>query len=409
MGEAQPRLRPTFSTPGFEFELRGALGAAQYRLTDAGEVLSTAARIADGDFDSWFDEWTATAGRVSAIAEAAEAAGHRVSARDAWLRASQYNSMAFFYVLGTRDPSRGPASFRALRAAFDRAMALWPTPVAKVAIPYEGGTLPGYWLSPDTDPRPRPLVILNNGSDGPVAGMLRYGGIAAVERGWHALIFDGPGQGAALYDQGLPFRPDWEAVITPVVDFALARPGVDARRIALLGVSQGGYWVPRAAAFEHRLAAIVADPGVMRVWSSWYQNMTPEDLAALDTTPKAEYDAAAAAGLPHAPAAVRFELAKRGEPYRIPSLFDLLHEVRRYDLTGVAGQIRCPTLVTDPEGEAFWPGQPAELYAALTCEKTLMPFTAAEGADGHCEPLAPGLVCQRVFDWLEETLALRDQ
>ena len=71
--------------------------------------------------------------------------------------------------------------------------------------------------------------------------------------------------------------------------------------------------------------------------------------------------------------------------------------------------IRCPTLVADPEGEAFWPGQSQQLFDALTCPKTLMRFTAAEGADLHCEPLAPGLRNQRVFDWLEETLAARSQ
>ena len=224
----QPAIHPTFAYAGFEFALRGALGACAYRLAEPGEVLATAARVRDGDFDSWFDEWTGTAEGATAVATAA--AGHRTSAREAWLRASYYHAMAFFYVLGTRDPTRSLASFRAGRAAFDRAIDLWPTPVARVAIPYQGTTLPGYWFSPPGTNDRAPLVILNNGSDGQVVDMLRHGAIAAVERGWHALVFDGPGQCAALYEQGLPFRPDWEAVVTPVVDFALAaaastRPG----------------------------------------------------------------------------------------------------------------------------------------------------------------------------------------
>lgn len=405
---ADPRggIRPTFATPGFEFALRGALGAAQLRLTEAGEVLATAAGIADGNFDSWFDGWTATADRVGAIAEGAEAKGRRASARDAWLRASYYHATAFFYVLGTRDPSRSKASFRAARDAFDRAMALWPTPVAAVAIPYSGTTLPGYWFSPGAEAAdgPRPVIILNNGSDGQVVGMPRHGAVAAVERGWHALVFDGPGQGAAFYEQGLPFRPDWEAVISPVVDFVLAQPAVDASRVVLAGFSQGGYWAPRAAAFEHRLAALVADPGVMQVWTSWYDNLSPGVAEALATTPKAAFDAGVAEATATMPPSVRFDIAKRSEPYGTASLFEVLTQVRAYDLTGVAAGIRCPALVTDPEDEPFWPGQSAALHAALTCPKTLMPFTAAEGANGHCEPMAPGLLCQRMFDWLEETL-----
>jgi hypothetical protein len=111
-------------------------------------------------------------------------------------------------------------------------------------------------------------VVLNNGSDGPTSHMGLFGGWVALERGWHAMTFDGPGQQAALFLQGMPFRPDWEAVLTPVVDAMVARPDVDPGRLAVIGVSQAGYWVPRALAFEHRFAAAVADPGVVDVTSS---------------------------------------------------------------------------------------------------------------------------------------------
>lgn len=395
-----------FQHPGFDFEMCIALGSVAYGVAETGEVLATASGIADGDFDAWFDGWTATAQRVAGIAATAEAAGRRVSAREAWLRAAKYHAMAFFFVLGTRDPSRSLASFRAMRAAFDRAVALWPTPAAAVAIPYEGHVLKGYWFDPDADPRPRPLAILVNGSDGPVVDMIPMGVAAGMARGWRVLVFDGPGQGVALYEDGLVFRPDWEAVIGPALDFALARPGVDAERVALLGVSQAGYWVPRAAAFDARVKAIVADPGVMRVWSSWFDHLPPQMVGMFERGDRAAFDAWMAEGAKDTPAALRFEMEKRAEPYGLTELWDLLTEVRKYDLTGVAGLIRCPALVCDPEEEAFWPGQSAELFAALTCPKALAPFTAAEGEAGHCEPLAPALRNQRVFDWLEATLGL---
>jgi hypothetical protein len=400
-----PNLRRFFTDDAFDFELRLTLGASAFRCAEPGEALATAATIEDGDLDGWFDAWMATAGRVRAIAESAEAAGRRASARDAFLRAARYSGSAFFFVLGTRDPARSLPTWRWHRDAFERAMALWPTPARRVAIPYEGTTLDGWWLSGGEGSRP--LAILNNGSDGPISDMIVMGGAAAVERGWHALMFDGPGQGAALYLSGLPFRPDWEKVIAPVLDFALAQPGVDPARVALLGVSQAGYWVPRAAAFEPRLAAIVADPGVTRVWSSWFGNLPKEVTQLFGAGDKSAFDAAMAEGMRDLPPAVRFQLAKRREPYRLDSLFDLLTEVRRYDLAGVAERVRCPTLVLDPENEQFWPGQSHELFDMLTCPKTLMPFTAAEGADGHCEPLAAGLRNQRVFDWLEAAVGVR--
>jgi hypothetical protein len=70
----------------------------------------------------------------------------------------------------------------------------------------------------------------------------------------------------------------------------------------------------------------------------------------------------------------------------------------------VISRITCPMLITDPEGEQFWPGQSQRLYDALDCPKQLVRFTAAEGADSHCEPKAPTLRNQRVLDWLDETL-----
>jgi hypothetical protein len=350
----------------------------------------------------------ATGDRVRALAESESQQGHQVSARDAFLRAASYYGKAFYFVLGTRDPSRSMNTWETHRAAWDNAIDRWPTPVARVTIPYEDAALKGYLLSPDDKGTPRPLVIMNNGSDGPVNDMLVAGAIDAVSRGYHALIFDGPGQGEALYVQKLYFRPDWEQVITPVVDWASSRPEVDANRIAVIGVSQAGYWVPRAASREHRLAAIVADPGVTQVWTSWWDAMQlpAEMIQLLDGGQKDVFDQYMQAGMQQIPAVARFEYAKRSEPYGFSSTFDLLTAVKKYDLTEVSAEIACPTLITSPENEQFWPGQSQKLYDALTsAPRTLVPFTAAEGADMHCEPLAPQLRNQRIFDWLDGVLA----
>src|SRR5262249_50701851 len=84
-------------------------------------------------------------------------------------------------------------------------------------------------------------------------------------RGYHSLLFDGPGQGEMLIEHGLPLRPDWENVVRPVVDFAVTLPHVDPARIALSGWSLGGYFPPRAASGESRIAACIADPGLRSI------------------------------------------------------------------------------------------------------------------------------------------------
>jgi hypothetical protein len=97
-------------------------------------------------------------------------------------------------------------------------------------------------------------------------------------------------------------------------------------------------------------------------------------------------------------------LAFRMRPFGSSSPYEVFKAAQQYTLAGVAEKIRCPMLITDPEGETFWPGQSQRLYDALSCPKTLVRFTAAEGGDLHCEPKAPGLRAQRIFDWLDATL-----
>jgi hypothetical protein len=72
---------------------------------------------------------------------------------------------------------------------------------------------------------------------------------------------------------------------------------------------------------------------------------------------------------------------------------------------GVAEAISCPTLVCDAEDDLFFKGQPQQLYDHLTCRKTMMRFTIAEGAGAHCQVGAGRLAFARIFDWLDETLA----
>lgn len=249
----------------------------------------------------------------------------------------------------------------------------------------------------------RPLLIMNNGSDGGMTNVYTQGGAAALARGYDVLLFDGPGQGHALWHHHLFFRYDWEKVITPVVERVLTLPDIDPDRIAILGISQGGYWVPRALAFEKRIAAGIADPGVVNVASKWNENLPEEMMQLLRSGDKQAFDDFMKQALP---ADYEADLRFRMRPYGSPSYFDVFTAVQKYDLTSVAEQVRCPLLVTDPDHETFWPGH-ARLLADMVRSSTLMRFTKAEGADLHCEVKSMGLRDLHVFDWLDDKLGWR--
>ena len=391
-------MRRLFQDEDFDFATRNVLGGVFAGAADVGEVLSTVDRIHDGRGRSWVDEWTATAERL--MAEDGSPAS--VAARS--LRAANYLGTATGAADRTDEEGLFAAVWERHRQAWDAFVDTTDLAVERLEIPYEGTTLPGYLFRSGAADEPRRTLVYNNGSDGSVVGAWVRGISAALARGWNAMTFDGPGQNAALVRQGLPFRPDWEHVVTPVVDALLARPDVDRRRLALVGVSQAGYWVPRAAAFEHRVAAAVADPGVVDVSAAMLGHLPHHLVRLLDTGDREVFDKEMALGLRLSPR-VQAMMTWRMRPYGTTSPFDFFTAARAYTLTGdVVGRITCPVLVTDPDHEQFWPGQSRRLYEMLTSPRELVRFTAEEGADGHCEPLAVGLRGERVLDWLERRL-----
>ncbi len=151
-----------------------------------------------------------------------------------------------------------------------------------------------------------------------------------MARGYDMLLFDGPRQGHALWHQQLYFRYGWEKVITPVVDGVLTLPDIDPDRIAILGISQGGYWVPSALAFEKRIAAGIADPGVVNVASKWNENLPEELMQLLRSGGKQAFDDFMKQALPaDYKAVLRFRMRAYGSsPY-----FDVFTAVQKYDLT----------------------------------------------------------------------------
>jgi hypothetical protein len=393
-----------FTDPDFGFTAQIALGHCYYRAGDPGKLLEIVSKIKAGDFESAWSAYHQAGVDARAQAESAAAKRHSVSAREAYLAAASYFSAGLRFLDGTDDPERLLPCWQAYAACWSAAAALFDPPIERLEIPYEGGSLTGWFLRVDNSHRRRPLIVLNNGADGLEAGSYVLGGAGALARGYNCLIFNGPGQGDSLWMRKLYFRPDWEKVITPVVDAALRRREVDPKRIALVGISQGGYWAPRALAFEHRIAAGVADPGVWDVSEPWLSHLPPFVRSALDSKDNSRFDQMIQMGAASNPR-TRMTLSFRMRPFGFTSYHEAFQAVQAYHLADVAGRIRCPMLVTNPEGEQFFPGQPQKLFDALTCPKAMVRFTREQGADQHCEVAAPGYRDYCIYNWLDEILA----
>ena len=276
-------MKIAFEDQNFSFEFLRVLGESIHGGSDINECFATASRIRAGDYESWYQEWSRTAARIHQIAEQCLARGHTVSAREAFLRASNYYRCAEFFMhmqIGVTDP-RTLDTYQKSLACFRQASLLFPFPCEQLRIPYAGASLPGYFFQVDHSAAPRPTLLVHGGYDS--TGEEQYYETVpdALERGYNCLVFEGPGQGSAIRCQNLPFRPDWENVVTPVVDYALSRVEIDPQRIVLVGKSLGGLLAPRAAAFEHRLAACIAVDGVYALIPTQYGKVMGNAATAL--------------------------------------------------------------------------------------------------------------------------------
>jgi pimeloyl-ACP methyl ester carboxylesterase len=392
--------------PQFWYETQRVLGHTAYGGADSGEVLATAQRIVAGDYDSWHDEWLVTADRVAREAQDTLYAGHAISARDGLLRASSYYRSAEFFLHGNSADPRIAHSYRRSVACFKAAAALFAPAIEPVEIPYEDVTLHGY-LYRGAGTGKLPTIVMHNGFDGSAEEMHFFGAAAAQERGYNVLSFDGPGQPAARHRDGLVFRPDWEHVVTPVLDWLIEQPGVDESQLSLLGISMGGYLAARAAAFERRLAACIAIDGVYDLGEISVGSF-PGARPDIEVLLRAEYapavDEAIAVVMATNPTA-RWGITHGSYAMGADSPRAFLASYLDYTLAGgIAEMIDCPTLICEGEEDEFFRGQPQEVFDHLTCPKTMLRFAADEGAGAHCQSGAQRLAFARVYDWLDDTM-----
>lgn len=155
-------------------------------------------------------------------------------------------------------------------------------------------------------------------------------------------------------------------------------------------------------AFEHRFVAAVADPGVIDVSTSWTDPLPQVMRNQLREGKQSAFDREMhLAELFHHH--TKTTLAFRGHPYgvRSDSRFALYQAVAEYRLGDEVQQITTPLLITDPEDEQFWAGQAQQLYDHLPGPKEIVTFSATEGANRHCEPMARALLDAKIYDWLD--------
>ena len=390
-----------FNDAAFRFQALWRFGLAATGGADLGELLTATGQIEDFDHESWYQAWTDMARRVRVEAAEYAAAGHKISARQAYFRATEYFRASSIYLYG--DDPRGPAAWQDGRDTFLKAVELSNGRIQYLRIPYEDTTFPAYYLTPDDSGRKCPLLIIHTGLDGTAEDLYFIIGTEAVKRGYACLIIEGPGQGEMMIRQDLPFRYDWEKVVTPVVDLALTLPEVDGSRIALLGYSMGGYLAPRALAHEKRIRWGIVDGGVFSVYEGTMTKFSDEVARGVEKSDCDTVNELVYKRMEDEPDLNQF-ISQMLWTFKKETPCDLLKELQNFSIADEMDNISAEMLVCNSSQDqvAGSTEQARKFYNALKTKKTYLEFDTTYGTQFHCQLGAPMHSSEKILNWLDE-------
>ena len=397
-----------FNNPVLESVFLFYLGSTWQKLADIGECLDTASRIDENNEYSWSDEWIKTGNRLKALGDLCLKDDHKFTAGESYLRSSTYYRAALHHYPDPANQIVKQLTVKVIKN-YETALNLLSIPFESVSIPYMNTELPGYFFRAAVKARKKaPVIIFHAGRDSWAEDYL-WLVQNAIKRGYHCLIFDGPGQGKVIRLQDIPFRPDWENVITPVMDFLEHhKKEADLKKSVLMGFSMGGYLAPRAVTAEKRIKLCVANPGVLN-WTesinSALDQIDPQLLKIFNAGDYILFDEKIAEYM-KASDFIRWGLTDELWKYGASKPSDLLLKYQEDNREDIVKRITCRMLVVDGTGEEFSKGQAKKLYDALTCPKDYLLFTEEDTAYLHCQPGALAICYTRIFNWIDQNIHL---
>lgn len=379
-----------FDHKDMDYYLSWVMGREIYAGSRADECLATAARIDNGDAQSWQREWLALAQQVEGEAQRALQQGQSDLARLRFFCACTYYRAPLFLMSAQNDAFH--PTVQKMQACFRQAAALNQPPIERIAVDYQGQSLTGYLWAADNNQQPRPTLLVIGGIETFAEDCYFMVGSSGAAHGYNVLTVDLPGQGLTPA-QGLYFGARMEQPLRVVIDYALRRPEVDPNRLALFGFSWGGHIVFKGGQHDRRIKALIANPPMPNVFRSVLAQQKGHNRH--DPLARLAFDQIVwRMGL-------RISFNPRDIGRRFAKAYD-------YFFHGKADprQIPCPTLLLAGEGEAAVTLQIArECYTQLPSpQKKLVIFTKEEGGEAHCQINNLALPNQVIFEWLAAVL-----
>jgi pimeloyl-ACP methyl ester carboxylesterase len=389
-----------FKNYEFDCQLVRSLGKISQGGGDYGEIMSCAFRIKDGNFDSWYEEWFNLAVRINRIADECKSKGHTISAKDAYLRASEYFRQAEWFMRDDLNDPRINELCDHIRRSFQACAKFLPSEIRSIEIPFESNKLHGYFCKTQEKKASVPTILLPSGYDSYVEESY-FTARALLERGYNVLMFDGPGQGQTIRREKLFMRHDWENVIPSVYRYAIEECGADKKKIVMIGRSFGGFLAARAASSDCHFAALVCDPGSWDLFALLKEKIPSEIMDKILKFQDEEVNKYFLENV-FTNKDKQFFFNWRIKVHGLNTVCEWVRDMEAYTLENVVNKIKCPSLICSAIGEDKSPGSAKKIYENLQCEKHYLEFSAESGGGDHCEAGAPMLWNQEIGDFLDE-------
>jgi alpha-beta hydrolase superfamily lysophospholipase len=339
-------------------------------------------RLRQHEPQAWQEEWGALGAQVERAADAAAGQGRQHTAGDCYLRAGNYYYNAERFILpGDEKREWGRKAYRCYHAG----IRLRHPNIEFVEVPYEGATLPALFMKAPVE-GPAPTVVIVNGMDNAKEMSIFFAGLEFARRGMHTLAMDGPGQGQSLRMRGIHSRYDYEVPGGAALDYVAHRPEVDAKRVAIMGYSFGGYYSSRIAAFEKRYAACIALSALHWDLAGWQQRILDKNKSDPKSVAQSNF---------------QFQWVVNAATPE-----EAIEIAKKFSLQDVAKNITCPFLVTHGGNDRVIEllGILARHHAVGSARKTIKVFSAEEGGAEHAHVDNRQVGIDFATDWLAENI-----
>lgn len=406
---ARSKAFGVFQDNEVDWVFRRTLEHTNEKAAEIGECLYVARKINEKNGDSWITHWADLAQRVELQAIASYKNGSLHSAKNAFLRASNYYRTAEY---GTPPSNnRFDKLWNKSKECFQKACSIFEPKIQKYEILFDGKKLSAYFWSPDDKNIRRPTLFAVGGNDTSLEEVCLMCGFAAIRRGYNFFTFDFPGHRGAVHKyHDCIKRYDMEVPFKPAFDFLEKLPGVDDR-IALTGFSFGGYIVSRVAIYEPRVKAVIPNSPIVDLYeiSAAFMGDIVKLKNLISKIPPYWLEKIINAKLNKFPLRKAFKeytnMTAGMQNASIKEKLDIIDKMQKeYSIKEQLKEITCPALalIGEDEGDVMIKQAEDFLSGISSSEKQIYKFSLEkDGSNDHCQLDNRSRSNEVMFNWLD--------